>query len=148
MVADLATLPLLTCNNWMYPCFERTLTLLSWAVVLLMLMRNTGVAPFIGFLEHRAAQIRLAAENHAAATSGYWRGGFDIEGLTDDEPLSSLSLANASLANANGNGHNEHREHAALSSSSSSAHVPAEEGCDVAAWRRHEKKGDIWLFFG
>jgi methionine synthase reductase len=85
---------------------------------------GTGVSPFIGFLEHREAQARLAAEASAAATSGCWRGGFDIEGLSDDaETVVSNSFNSSSDNNLS-------------------------PGNDVAAWRRQEGRGDIWLFFG
>jgi sulfite reductase alpha subunit-like flavoprotein len=42
---------------------------------------GTGIAPFIGFLEHRQAQIAANDENHAAQpiSEGTWRGGFDIQ---------------------------------------------------------------------
>eukprot|EP00953_Heterococcus_sp_UTEX-ZZ885_P035742 18437-Heterococcus_DN1.PRE.3 len=90
---------------------------------------GTGVSPFIGFLEHREAQARLAAEASAAATSGCWRGGFDIEGLSDD--------AETVVSNSFGNSSSKHSSSDNLS-----------PGNDVAAWRRQEGRGDIWLFFG
>lgn len=44
---------------------------------------GTGVAPFMGFLQHRAEQAKRAKAASRAAVSGCWRGGFDIEGDID-----------------------------------------------------------------
>lgn len=40
---------------------------------------GTGVAPFIGFLQHRQCVLRQRAHAQAAASCGVWRGGFEVE---------------------------------------------------------------------
>ena len=40
---------------------------------------GTGIAPFIGFLDHRHAQIKAKDVRNASMSEGTWRGGFDIQ---------------------------------------------------------------------
>lgn len=52
---------------------------------------GTGIAPFIGFLEHRQAQIdaKNASKTSNSVTEGTWRGGFEMEEEQADPTPSS-----------------------------------------------------------
>jgi len=61
---------------------------------------GTGIAPFIGFLEHRQAQNKEKQEGSATASKsiseGTWRGGFEIE---EEEEVSHSKNTLAPLRN-------------------------------------------------
>ena len=50
---------------------------------------GTGVAPFIGFLEHRQKQVVQHSDHKDDVCSGYWRMGYELEDLEDDDEYSS-----------------------------------------------------------
>mmetsp|Transcript_23806 Transcript_23806/g.31125 ORF Transcript_23806/g.31125 Transcript_23806/m.31125 type:complete len:961 (-) Transcript_23806:204-3086(-) len=56
----------------------------KWPIILVG--PGTGVAPFIGFLEHRAAQKSMRDQEKREISSGLWRGNYeiDLEGEGDD----------------------------------------------------------------
>lgn len=40
---------------------------------------GTGVAPFIGFMEHRAVNDKERSQSGEDTTTGLWRGGFELD---------------------------------------------------------------------
>jgi len=53
---------------------------------LILIGPGTGIAPFIGFLSHRAAQIGASRDAAKEVVEGTWRGGYELE--VDDVPVS------------------------------------------------------------
>lgn len=65
-------------------------------IPLILIGPGTGVAPFIGFLEHRSAQIKKDAELVTEASQGTWRGGYEME--EGDIPVTSKVDSDVSMA--------------------------------------------------
>jgi len=65
-------------------------------IPLIFIGPGTGVAPFIGFLAHRSAQIKKDAELVTEASQGTWRGGYVLE--EGDIPVTSKVDSDVSMA--------------------------------------------------
>jgi len=65
-------------------------------IPLILIGPGTGVAPFIGFLAHRSAQIKKDAELVTEASQGTWRGGYVLE--EGDIPVTSKVDSDVSMA--------------------------------------------------
>ena len=53
---------------------------------------GTGVAPFIGFLEHRCRQSAQQSDHKDDVCAGLWRGGFELDDLHDDDEYSGQKI--------------------------------------------------------
>ena len=63
----------------------------SVAHPLILIGPGTGVAPFMGFLEHRAQIVKENIRAGCEACTGVWRGSFEVNG--DDLPTESNSIS-------------------------------------------------------
>ena len=62
---------------------------------LILIGPGTGIAPFIGFLSHREAQIKASREAAKEVVEGTWRGGYELE--EDDVPISERDARGLNL---------------------------------------------------
>ena len=56
---------------------------LNWPLI--FVGPGTGIAPFIGFISHRAALARLSETEKDDICSGFWRGGFELDHFCEDD---------------------------------------------------------------
>lgn len=60
---------------------------------LLLIGPGTGVAPFMGFLQHRYYEVKNHLEQASDVCSGCWRGGMDLDMEEDEEFTKSPAIA-------------------------------------------------------
>jgi sulfite reductase alpha subunit-like flavoprotein len=59
----------------------------SLSTPLILIGPGTGIAPFIGFLRHRQAQLQQSQQTATSMVEGTWRGDYELE--ADDLPVSN-----------------------------------------------------------
>lgn len=64
---------------------------------LVMIGPGTGVSPFVGFLQHRAARAARLQDEAQAVCSGAWRPGCEVRGLGRAEAAAASALGEAVL---------------------------------------------------